>query len=162
LLDDFEDGDNAVAPDGWWYPRDDGTGPTSVMTFDMISGRDPSLVAVHLGAGPTTGYGSFLGLDLPGPIFDVSGYSSLSFWAKLEPAGELSVRLQSSQGIQYVLTTQLDGTWREVKLPIESFRSNVGGEPLDPTDVTHLQFWFADTRPAYDFFLDDIWLLREP
>lgn len=162
LLDDFEDGDNAIAPDGWWYAKDDGTGPRATLSFEMISGREPSRVAAHVAAGPTSGFGSFLGLDLPGPIFDASGYSSLSFWARMEPPGELSVRFQSSQPVQYVLSAELDGTWREVRLPIADFRSINDGTPFDPTDVTHLQLWLADTRPAYELYVDDVWLLRDP
>lgn len=159
LLDDFEDGDNAVEPDGWWYVNDDGTGPRAKMTFDAVTGRGTSHIAVHLAAGPTTGYGSFLGLDLPGGIFDARGFATLSFWARMEPAGELSVRFQSSLPEQYVQATNLDATWREVNLPIADFRS-FDGVPLDPADVAHLQFWLADTQPAYDLYVDDVWLLR--
>jgi len=79
----------------------------------------------------------------------------------MEPAGELSVRFQSSLPKQYVLSTALDATWREVDLPIADFRS-FDGEPLDPADVAHLQFWLADTQPAYDLYVDDVWLLRGP
>jgi hypothetical protein len=161
LLDDFDDGDNAVEPDGWWYVNDDGTGPPAKMTFDAVPERGVSQIAVHLAAGPTTGYGSFLGLDLPGGIFDATGFVLLSFWSRMEPAGELSVRFQSSRAKQYALTINLDATWQEVRLPIADFRS-VDGLPLDPTDVTHLQFWLADSRPAYDLLVDDVWLLRDP
>jgi hypothetical protein len=73
LIDDFEDQDNAVDPDGWWYAIDDGTGPAAQMTFEGVTDRGESRFAVHVTAGPTSGFGSFLGLDLPGPIFDATG-----------------------------------------------------------------------------------------
>lgn len=162
LLDDFEDGDNNAAPDGWWYGDDDGTGPTWVLMFDAISGREPSRVAAHLTAGPTTGYGSFLGLDVPGAFIDLSSYSTLTFWARMEPAGELSVRFQSPRSVQYAFAAELDGAWREYRLPITEFRTS-DGEPIDLNDgLAHLQFWLADTRPAYHLYVDDVWLLRDP
>ena len=160
LLGDFEDGNPAVKPDGWWYATDDGTGPPNAMTFDVGTGH-ASQIAVHVAAGPTTGFGSFLGLDLPGGKFDLTGFTALSFWARMEPAAELSVRFQTSATKQYVLPADLDGTWREVRLPIADFRS-LEGAPLNPSDVTHLQFWLADTRPAYDLYVDDVWLLVDP
>lgn len=64
--------------------------------------------------------------------------------------------------MQYVQSRVLDGTWREVRLEIAEFRSIQDDTPLDPRDVTHLQFWLADAQPAYDLYVDDMWLLREP
>jgi hypothetical protein len=162
LLDDFEDYNKNAPPDGWWYPKDDGTGPPAVMTFDEVTGRGVSRFAVHLHAGPTSGYGSFLGLDLPGGLFDASAFASLSFWARMEPAGELSVRFQDSLSVQHVQVRDLDATWREIRLPLAEFRSNRDGALLDPTDIMHVQFWIADTRPAYDLYVDDVWLLPDP
>lgn len=162
LLDDFEDQNNAVEPDGWWYANDDRTGPPATMTFDAVTGRGVSRFGVHLGSGPTVGYGSFLGLDLPGGLFDATGFAALSFWARLEPAGELSVRFQNSQGTQYEQVRTLDGTWREVRLPLADFRSNTDDTTFDLTDVTHLQFWLAGERPKLDLYVDDVWLLRNP
>jgi hypothetical protein len=91
----------------------------------------------------------------------MSSYATLSFWARMEPAGEMTVRLQNPQPLQYVFPAQVDGTWREFRLPIAEFRT-FEGTPIDPTDITHLQFWLADSRPAYDLYIDDVRLLRDP
>jgi hypothetical protein len=117
---------------------------------------------VHLAAGPTTGYGSFLGLDLPGPLLDASDYATLSFWARMEPAGELSIRFQNPQGMQFQQVRDLDGTWREVRLPLSDFVSVNDDTPIDLTDLAHLQLWLPDTRPAFNLYVDDVWLLPEP
>jgi hypothetical protein len=161
MLDDFEDQDNNAGQDVWWYVIDDGSGPQAAMTFDAVTGRGLSSYAAHVAAGPTTGYGSFFGLDLPGVLFDASRFSALSFWARMEPEGELSVRFQSLQGTQFTQSRALDATWREFRLPMSGFLSTEG-EPLDPTEIAHLQLWMAGSRPAFDLYVDDVWLLAEP
>ena len=163
FIDDFEDQDNAVQPDGWWYAIDDGTGPLAQMTFDAVTDRGDSRFAVHVAAGPTSGYGSFLGLDLPGPIFDASDFYALSFWARMEPAGEVSVRFQTARVTQFEQVRALDAVWREVRLPLAEFVPvDDGGGAIALNELTHLQLWVPDTQPAYDLYVDDVWLLREP
>jgi hypothetical protein len=161
LLDDFEDQNNSAEPDGWWYAIDDGTGPSSTVTFEPVRGRGVSRFGAHLAAGPTTGFGAFLGLDLAGPIFDATGFSALSFFARMEPAGELSVRFQTPRGTQFVQSRDVDGTWQELRLPLADFVSSEG-TPLDPAQPSHLQLWVAGERPALDLYVDDFWLLSEP
>jgi hypothetical protein len=163
LIDDFEDQDPKVEPDGWWYAKDDGTGPTAQMTFDAVTDRGDSHFVVHVAAGPTTGFGSFLGLDLPGPIFDATGFSVLSFWARMEPAGDLSVRFQNARVTQFQLVRTLDAGWREFQLPLADFVPvDAGGGAITLDELSHLQLWLPDTHVAYDLYVDDVWLLREP
>jgi hypothetical protein len=161
LLDDFEDGDYVAKPDGWWYGADDGTGPESQLTMDEISGREGSLIAAHLAAGPTSGFGSLLGLDLPGGVFDLSPYAALSFWARIEPASELSVRFQSPQNTQYLQLAAVDTEWREFEFAVAEFVAE-NGTAIDPRSVSHLQFWIADSSPAFDLYIDDVRLLGSP
>jgi hypothetical protein len=161
LLDDFEDGDQVAGPDGWWYPADDGTGPKALLTMDEVSGREGSLIAAHLAAGPTSGFGSLLGLDLPGGVFDLSPYHALSFWARMEPASELSVRFQSPQITQYVQLAAVDAEWREFEFAVAEFVAE-NGTAIDPSTVSHLQFWIADSSPAFDLYIDDVRLLVSP
>jgi hypothetical protein len=163
LIDDFEDQDEAVEPDGWWYAKDDGTGPTPQITFDAVTDRGDSRFAVHVAAGPTSGWGSFLGLDLPGPLLDATGFSVLSFWARMEPAGELSVRFLNARGTHFQQIRGLDAVWREVRLPLADFVPvDDGGDAIMLNELSHLQLWLPDTRAAYDLYVDDVWLLREP
>jgi hypothetical protein len=163
LIDDFEDQNNAVYPDGWWYAIADGTGPTAQMTFEAVTDRGDSRFAVHVAAGPTSGFGSFLGLDLPCAIFDATGFSVLSFWARMEPAGELSVRFQNARVTQFQQVRALGAVWREVRLPLADFVPvDDGGGAITLNELTHLQLWVPDTHGAYDLYVDDVWLLREP
>jgi hypothetical protein len=163
LIDDFEDQDNAVDPDGWWYATGDGTGPTPQISVDAVTDRGDSRFALRVDAGPTSGYGSFLGLDPPGPFLDATGFSVLSFWARMEPPGELSVRFLNARGTHFQQVRGLDAVWREVRLPLADFVPvNEGDGAIALNELSHLQLWLPDTRPAYDLFIDDVWLLREP
>jgi hypothetical protein len=162
LVDDFEDQNHKVEPDGWWYAADDSTGPPALMTIDAITDREPSLFAVHVVAGPTTSFGSFLGLDLPGGLFDATAYSTLSFWARMEPPGEISVRFQDPPGTKYEQLCELDASWREFELPLSGFVSVDDGTALDPSKLTHLYWWNFGTRPAYHLYVDDVRLLVDP
>jgi hypothetical protein len=162
LLDDFEDQNHEVEPDGWWYPADDSSGPVALMTFDAITERGDSRFAVHLAAGPTTDFGAFLGLDMPGPLFDATAYSTLRFWTRLDPPGELSVRFLNSLGEHYATVVQADLTWREIQLPLSGFSSLTDGTMFDGRGIGHLQFWLPGTNPAFHLYVDDVWLLRDP
>jgi hypothetical protein len=163
LIDDFEDQDAKVDPDGWWYPHDDESGPESQLTFDAVTDRGDSHFVGHISAGPTTGYGSFLGLDLPGPIFDATGFSELSFWARMEPPGDLSVRFINARSTHFQQIRAVDATWRELRLPLADFVAvDAGGGAITLDEITHLQLWLPDTHAAYDLYVDDVWLLREP
>jgi hypothetical protein len=166
LLGDFEDQSSVVEPEGYppgyWYPADDSTGPVATMTFDAVTDRGDSRFVLHFAGGPTTDFGAFLGLDMPGPLFDASPYSYLSFWVRMEPAAELSVRFQNSRSQQYTAVVQADATWRKIQLPLSGFVSLVDGSVLDPVGIGHLQFWLANQNPAFHLYLDDVVLLRDP
>jgi hypothetical protein len=162
LLDDFEDQDTRAVPGDWWYAEDDGTGPVKLITIDAITGRGESRFAVHVAAGPTTGFGAFLGLDMPGPLFDPTGYSHLSFWVRLDPPGELTVRFLDSRGEHYATPVQADTTWREFQLPLSGFLSLTDGAMFEPKGIGHLHFWLADANPAFNLYVDDVWFLRDP
>jgi hypothetical protein len=164
LIDDFEDQDEAVGPDGWWYAITDETGPPPQITFDAVTDRGDSHFVLHVAAGPTTGYGSFLGLDLPGgPLFDATRFSVLSFWARMEPAGELSVRFVNARSTHFQQVETLDTDWREFRLPLADFVPvDEGAGAITLNELTHLQLWEPDTHAAYDLYVDDVWLLREP
>jgi hypothetical protein len=164
LLDDFEDQDKNIVPDGWWYPADDSTGPAAVLTFEAGTGHGGSVCAAHLAAGPTLGFGSFLGLDLPGPAIDTTRFTTLSVWVRMDPPGELSIRLQDFRPMmQFEQVREIDDAWQELRLPLAGFDTvNADGAVLDRSKVSQLYFWVLNARPAYDLYVDDVWLLREP
>ncbi len=74
-----------------------------------MTDRGDSHFAVHVAAGPTTGYGLFW--KLSGPIFDARRFSVLSFWARMEPAGELSVRFINARSIHFQQVRALDAAF---------------------------------------------------
>jgi hypothetical protein len=138
-------------------------GEEGSLLIDAVTDRGDSHFVGHISAGPTTGYGSFLGLDLPGPIFDATGFSELSFWARMEPPGDLSVRIINARSTHFQQIRAVDATWRELRLPLADFVAvDAGGGAITLDEITHLQLWLPDTHAAYDLYVDDVWLLREP
>lgn len=154
LLDDFEDADIRAGSDGWWYATDDGTGPTAIMSFPVLDGRGASSHAVLLEAGPTLDYGAFLGLDLPGGMYDASAYDQLTFATRADPPLTLSVTFLDSIFEHYEASVDLGEEWQEVAIPLSAFQKD--GAVLDPSRITHLQFWAKGPGPAFELWVDDV------
>jgi hypothetical protein len=156
LLDDFEDGDIRAGDDGWWYATDDGTGPSAVLTISPIEDREGSSYAARLEAGPSLDYGAFLGLDVPGAIYDASAFDTLTFAARAEPPFTLSVTFLDRIFEQYEASVEVGAEWREVAIPLSSFVRQ--DTVLDPSRITHLQFWCRGAGPAFELWVDDVGL----
>ncbi len=154
LLDDFEDADIRAGTDGWWYATDDGTGPPAVMSFPALDERGASSHAARLEAGPTLDYGAFLGLDLPGGVYDASAFDRLTFAARANPPFTLSVTFLDTIFEHYEATLEVGEAWQEVAIPLSSFQKD--GAALDPARITHLQFWAKGPGPAFELWVDDV------
>jgi len=160
LLDDFEDQDNRAGQDGWWYETDDGTGPEGLMTFEAVTDRGQSLHAIRLRAGPTQDYGAFLGLDLPGGVFDASEFRTLSFAARAEPPQSLGLTLLDTIFDNHDTSVDITSEWQNVTVPLTDF-VNADAAVVDSSQLTHLQFWVRGPSEAFDLWIDDVWLLPE-
>lgn len=154
VLDDFEDADIRAGSDGWWYATDDGTGPSAVMSFPAIDDREASSHAALLEAGPTLDYGAFLGLDLPGGVYDATAFDRLTFATRANPPFTLSVTFLDSIFDHYDATLEVGEEWQEVSIPLSSFQKE--GAMLDPSRLTHLQFWAKGPGPAFELWIDDV------
>lgn len=160
MLDDFEDMNNEAEPNGWWYGADDDTGPDAQMSVESISGRGESQFAVRFSGGPTTEWGSFLGLDLPDGSGDLSRFDQLVFFARSDRQKTVSVRFLDPAFGHYGVDVELSTEWQEYREPLASFvRTDDSGEVLDPSRVIHLQFWVPRESPAFQFWIDDVWLI---
>jgi hypothetical protein len=156
LLDDFEDADVRAGSDGWWYATDDGTGPAAAISFPRIDEREGSSYAARLEAGPTLDYGAFLGLDVPGGVYDASAFDTLTFAARADPPFTLSVTFLDKIFEPYEANVEVDGEWREVAVPLSAFVRE--GAVLDSSRITHLQFWWRGPGPAFELWIDDVGL----
>jgi hypothetical protein len=154
LLDDFEDADIRAGNDGWWYATDDGTGPAAVVSFPPLDDREGSSSAAHLEAGPTLDYGAFLGLDVPGGVYDASAFDQLTFAARADPPFTLSVAILDTLFEQYEASVDVSLEWQEVAIPLSAFSRE--GVVVDPSRITHLQFWARGPGPAFELWIDDV------
>ena len=136
------------------HATDDETGPPALMTFELVTDREPSLLAARLQAGPTLDYGAFLGLDLPGGFYDAGDFDTLSFFARADPPFTLSVSLLDTLFEQYQASIDLGTDWQLVELPLASFERD--GVTLDRSRVTHLQFWARGPGPAFELWIDEV------
>ncbi|XYI03883.1 hypothetical protein ACMHYB_30635 [Sorangium sp. So ce1128] len=107
LIDDMEDGDNAIDEAGgrfgYWYSYNDGTGtqtppvyseefPAGFVPEALTPPRGESTMAVHTFGSGFTEWGAGVGFALNGPDmglfpYDASGYSGIVFWTRLGDAG---------------------------------------------------------------------------
>ncbi|WP_437750984.1 hypothetical protein [Sorangium sp. So ce1389] len=107
LIDDMEDGDNAIDEAsgrvGYWYSYNDGTGtqtppdssevpPVGFVPEALTPPRGQSTMAVHTFGSGFTEWGAGVGFALNGPDmglfpYDASAYTGIVFWARLGDAG---------------------------------------------------------------------------
>jgi hypothetical protein len=162
LLGDFEGQDNQAGTDGWWYATDDMSGPDATLTFDAVSDRGTSHYCAHMKAGPTTDFGAWLGLDMPGGIYDASAFDMLSFSARAEPPLVLQITFIDilSDHHWYSAELELGSDWRSFALPLSGFVA--GDVVLDRSQLTHLELWVTAPSPAFDLWVDDVWLTSGP
>jgi hypothetical protein len=156
LLDDFEDADIRAGSDGWWYATDDGTGPAAVMSFPPLDDRGASSHAALMEAGPTLDYGAFLGLDFPGGVYDASAFDRLTFATRANPPFTLSITFLDSIFEHYEATVEVGVEWQAVTIPLSAFQRE--SAVLDPSRITHLQFWARGPGPAFELWIDDVQL----
>lgn len=168
LLDDFEDGNTESIGGGWWYPQSDGTAPDPSLTIEAIDDRAGSTMALHFSGEGFTDWGMFVGLDLPGGVYDASAYSELRFWAKAEADSSrvLSVQWLDANGFDHFsVSIELTSEWQEYRLPLADFMfTEMDAEPallLDPSNLSHLQVYSLDDN-YYSYWLDDVSFATSP
>jgi len=177
LLDDFEDGDPRhwwapLAGGGWWYAvasdsvaasptgllaeawkgiqRDSATGARlfhARFEFDSTETNPWAEIGVQLAPSTSTSA-------------NLSALESVSF--RIRGSGSVAIRFDSRLAGRLVAHLDLPDTWREIRVPLDSFRL----EKADST-TTRRQFLAAATGMAWEFLasgeilLDDI-RLRGP
>lgn len=128
---------------------------------EIVPPRDGSTEARRVtGEGHAAGVVLWLQLDHPANrAVDLSAYSGLTFWARLESAsGQLVVALNDGargSGLldgKWTLPSRafaVEPDWREFTLPFDTF-------PLDDLSITSIEFFVGDGGEGFDLWIDDL------
>lgn len=166
LLDDFEDGDTEALEDGWWYVQHDGTATAPTLVIEASNDRMGSVYALHTFGGGFSSWGMFIGLDLPGPIFDASGYGALRFLARAEAPSTRTIDVQfldANNRDHFGVQIELGTGWQQFVLPLEEFvyLDQEGPRAFNPANVSQILF-FVLSSEDFDFWLDDVGFVIRP
>ncbi len=188
LIDDFEDGNLALAPvgilHGAWYVNNDGTGtqvpsPEDVAPASLIVTDDVGKTrtqALHTSGAGFSRWGAFAAARLNGAgaqacSVDLSAHSRLSL--RVKGAGSLRANLgtQATTPIvdggecatdacsDYGASVQLTPEWRALSLRFDELAQPAWADPADFDPSTALRLSFWAEGADFDFWVDDIRLL---
>lgn len=160
LIDDFEDGDDAILEvdgrHGNWTVFDDGSGGINSGVNLSTSCREGSTYCVSVSASGYTLTGGGIGCRLNDDgtdtgTYDGSVYSGISFWAKSAQENTFKVRVVDGETARNSDAEFTVGTeWTKFVFAWEQLNGNV-----DDTRLFSVQFlWGKDG--VYDLMLDDI------
>ena len=169
LLDDFE-GATAKNGNAWWAGCDDNKLGTTLFPQPWAPSPGGSQdspghcgrIHGHFGASKAPWPYADLALALRDP--DISGYTTLRFWAKGD-GGTVRVQL-CKLGVKDYAFHSADFVsahgWTQVTLPLSSFKQPNWGKAVGDVfnDVEKIQFTPVDGDKDYDFSIDDLTLLK--
>jgi hypothetical protein len=180
LIDDFEDGDNLLAPEerrnGAWYVTQDGSGGVISMNnppLPVDGGAESSARAMHLSGSGFSDWGAGLSLELrdDGVPYAVSVYLGIKFYAK--GTGSLHVSFGQANlargtacgtcgedaedcSIFYGMDIPLSGDWTQFTVPWSMLtRDFAGGTVFGPDQLLGIQFEVPADAP-FDFWIDSV------
>lgn len=176
LIDDFEDGDDAVSPyegrAGFWrWARETdapGSAPALMPVPRPLATRSNRL-ALHVKGGQLLDWGATIAFTFRPACYDASQYRGVSFLARgpgriyFSPR-EVSVVPTSEGGScqgdcynQHVKKVDLDAEWRRYEVNWTDVRQRGAGKPpLDPSRVNSLAFLIRAEDTPYEVWLDDV------
>jgi len=189
ILDDAEDHNGAICRvDGHvgnWWTTNDGTNdnqqpkPGSVVTFQRVTDRPGSSLAMHTSGSGFKAWGATLGFDVraaPALPYDASAFDALTFYAKGPVDGSIRVSIRVSA----VTPTMYGGTcvessgscyhyhgveltisdaWEPYRISFaELLRENDWDGAFDPASVVGVEFRINNPASTKDFslWIDDV------
>jgi hypothetical protein len=182
LIDDFEDGDDAILTNddrqGTWYVSNDGMGLQEPgMQEDMtpsmlVPTRDASRRALHTSGSGFSVWGAFVRAYLRvsgarNEPYDASGYTGVRFWARSGDDEEHSAFLMLPSvktttcpgcGDHFGSEFQYTSEWQEFRMPFDAMKQRGFGPPqpaLVTEEIVAVQILFADDVD-FDVWIDDI------
>jgi hypothetical protein len=180
LIDDFEDGDDAVAPlenrAGFWrWAREidaPGTAPALLPALRPEAAAGNRL-ALHVKGGPLRDWGSVVEISFRPPCYDASRYAGIAFQARgpgriyFAPR-EVSVIPLAEGGAceldchnPHVKKIDLTEGWQRYEVRwAETWQRGVGKPALDPSRLNSLAFLIRPEDTPYDVWLDEVRFLE--
>jgi hypothetical protein len=182
LLDDFEDGDDAVAPlegrDGFWrWARETdapGTAP-ALIPVPRGDGLPHNRLAIHVKGKQLNDWGATVELDFRPRCYDAVRYAGVSFQARgpgriYLAAREVDVIPIAEGGTcerdchnPHIAKVELTDGFRAYQLRWRELRQRgIDRPPLDPSRLHSIAFLVRPEDTPYDVWVDDVSFLPAP
>jgi Complex I intermediate-associated protein 30 (CIA30) len=183
LIDDFEDGDDALAPleqrAGFWRWARETDAPGTAPALLPVPRPDPTVrsrLALHVKGGNLQDWGAAVQVSFRPPCYDVSSYGGIALSAR--GPGRVYVSLREVGVIPrfeggtceqdcynpHVAKLELTGEWRRHELRWADLRQRgIDKPPLDLTRLHSIAFLIRAEDTPYDAWFDDLrFLAAEP
>jgi hypothetical protein len=180
LIDDFEDGDDAVAPleqrTGFWrWVREidaPGTAP-ALMPVPRPEALPGNKLALHAKGGRLLDWGAVIETTFRPACYDASQYAGVTFQARGRGRVYFGPREVSTIPVAeggtcredchnpHVVKVDLDGTFKRYEVRWEELRQRGSKQAeLDPSRLNSLAFLVRPEDTPYDVWIDDLRFLR--
>lgn len=181
LIDDLEDGDNAIQMlgqrSGYWYTYNDKSGtqtPLPSAAFMPTAGGHSPKFSAHTSGTAFTVFGAGVGLDFNNRaatpcVYNGAAYAGITFWAKGTVAIKAMVKIPATTAVvsggtcaamcedHYFIKGMLSAAWTQYTIDFATITQEGWGAtaPFDKTKLLGLQFQVG-VGMAFDFAIDDI------
>jgi hypothetical protein len=180
LIDDFEDGDDAIRPlegrAGFWrWAREidaPGTAP-ALIPVPRPDATRANRLAQHVKGGLLVDWGATVEFNFRPACYDASKYVGVSFQARgpgriyFAPRERAVIPVAEGGSCQadcynpHVAKVDLENTWRTYQLRWSDLRQRGIGKPaLDPRHLHSLAFMIRPEDTPYDVWVDDLRFLQ--
>jgi hypothetical protein len=180
LIDDFEDGDDAVAPlehrAGFWrWAREidaPGTAP-ALLPAPRPEATAGNRLAIHVKGGSLRDWGAVVEISFRPPCYDASRYAGITFEARgpgriyVAPRGVSVIPVAEGGTCEldchnpHVKKLDLTDGWQRYEVRwAETWQRGVGKPALDPSRLNSLAFLVRPEDTPYDVWLDEVRFLE--
>ncbi|HEX2877703.1 MAG TPA: hypothetical protein VHP33_40920 [Polyangiaceae bacterium] len=183
LVDDFEDGDDVLAPveqrAGFWRWARETDAPGTAPALLPVPRPDASArnrLALHTKGGQLYDWGATIEVSFRPPCYDATAYQGLALAAR--GPGRIYVSLREVDVIpafeggicqadcynSHVAKLELGRDWRSYEVRWADLRQRgIGRPPLDPSRLHSIAIMIRPEDTPYDVWLDDVrFVPREP
>ncbi len=176
LIDDFEDGDDAVldfeSRSGLWRWARDTDGPGSapaLLPIPRVGAKAGNQMALHVKGGRLLEWGAVVEFNFKPSCYDASVYQGLSFQAKgpgriFVAPREVGTIPETEGGTctqdcynPHVKKVELDRQWKTYRIEWSEFEQRgYGRPPFDPKQLHSIAFLIRTEDTPYDLWFDDV------
>ncbi|MEI9937630.1 MAG: hypothetical protein WDO69_10465 [Pseudomonadota bacterium] len=180
LIDDFEDGDDAIRPlegrVGFWRWAREIDAPRSAPALIPVPRPEATRanrLAQHVKGGQLVDWGATVEFDFRPACYDASNYAGVSFQARgpgriyIAPRERSVIPVAEGGSCEtdcynpHVAKIELESTWRTYQVRWSELRQRGIGKPaLDARHLHSLAFLIRPEDTPYDVWLDDVRFLQ--